>query len=41
LARSASRNPDHIPTCVVFAEPPGLDGVLAVGAEHGDRELRG
>ena len=32
----ASRNPDPIPTTVVFAEPPGLDGVLTVGAEHGD-----
>jgi hypothetical protein len=21
---------------VVFAEPPGLDGILTVGAEHGD-----
>ena len=32
----ASRNPDPILTVVVFAEPPGLDGILTVGAEHGD-----
>ena len=27
---------DPIPATVVFAEPPGAEGTLIVGAEHGD-----
>ena len=32
----ASRNPDPIPTTIVFAESPGIGGILIVDAEHGD-----
>jgi hypothetical protein len=43
LRRSSSRpplrctpSPGRIPTSVVFGAPPGIDGTLYVGAEHGD-----
>jgi hypothetical protein len=30
---------ESIPTTIVFAEPPGIDGKLVVSAEHGDIEV--
>jgi hypothetical protein len=33
---SPPRNPDRIPTSIVFGEPPGIDGTLTVSSEHGD-----
>jgi hypothetical protein len=33
---SAPRNPDRISIAVIFGEPPGIDGTLTVGTEHGD-----
>ena len=33
---SGPGNPDRIPVSVIFDGPPGVDGMLFVGAEHGD-----
>jgi hypothetical protein len=29
-------NRDRIPATIVFGQPPSIDGLLTVGAEHGD-----